>query len=92
MKVDYFFVLFSLKRLSAVPSFFRCVVVAAVLVLAASLFALKRMSAVPSFFVVEACVTGFLGVVWAKLAQVKVNRREKASRILFMISILIYNR
>ena len=52
--VSYF--LFSLYRLSAVPSFLVWVVAGAVF--AASLFDLYRISAVPSFFVGPAAVAG----------------------------------
>ena len=58
-----FYFLFSLYRLSGVPSFFVCTVAGAAL--AASLFDLYRISAVPSFFV---------GPAVAELAAVRLSR------------------
>ena len=79
-------VLFSLNRLSGVPSFFKWVG-------GGVLFSLKRLSGVPSFFkwvVVAAVVVvaGFLvvaaGVVWAKPDPMKRSNKLAISTIFFI--------
>jgi hypothetical protein len=77
-------VLFSLNRLSGVPSFFRWAG-------GGVLFSLKRLSGVPSFFrwvvagvvVVEAAFVA-AGVVWAKPKPAKRNNILAIKRIFFI--------
>ena len=86
-------VLFSLNRLSGVPSFFRWVG-------GGVLFSLKRLSGVPSFFrwVVVAVagavvVAGFLvvaaGVVWANPKPAK-RSKKLAIKVIFFICVGVF--
>ena len=78
--------LFSLKRLSAVPSFFRWVVAGAGL---ASLLALYRMSGVPSFLVGAAPEAGFeVGAVAGFTAVVVVAGLAGVAAVAGVVAVL----
>ena len=71
-------VLFSLKRLSGVPSFFKCCG-------GGVLFSLKRLSGVPSFFKWVVVVAGLVaGVVCAMVAPAKISNILTIRAIFFI--------